>query len=142
MKPKMTIGGDLLDWLGHGERGLSSESIVQHLTGFPALGRNWTITEPSDSDDLRRCRLLLESVPDLGGRFSEMASASGGWFEMVAAWPEMCAAMDAELPDWRDPQCHGQCPKTYEMIQAAEKRGMVRDGWVQVSPNSWRRALA
>ncbi len=135
MSNGIAISDALNHWLGNGERGTSSESIVQHLTGI-LVARRWGICAPCDPDDLRRCRLLLEAVPELAPRFGEMASASGVWAELVEIWDDLCATMDREAPAWRT---HGgNCSKTFRMMQDAETRGRLRDGWVQESPSRWR----
>lgn len=135
MSKGINISDALNEWLGNGERGTSSEFIVQHLTGLRAPGR-WGICAPSDPDDLRRCRLLLEAVPELAPRIGEMASASGVWAELVEIWDALCATMDSEAPGWRTGH-GGNCPKTFRMMRDAETRGRLRDGWVQESPNCW-----
>lgn len=104
---------DLLGWLANGERGISSDTIVQHLTGIKTLG-NWGKDIPYDPADLRRCRLLLERVPALRERFPAMASCSAAWERFVERWDELCALFDAECPDWRDGK--GEAQQTYELM--------------------------
>lgn len=58
------------DWLLRGERGSSSEAMFAVLTG---LSKGNERAYPSDPDDLRRCRLLLEHVPELAPRIGAMA---------------------------------------------------------------------
>lgn len=107
-------------WLASGERGLSSETIFQHLTGIKVMKGHWEsrypIT-PSDPADLRRCRLLLEQVPELEPQFRErMASASKEWTALVREWDAICETMDKEAPEWRT---KGQsAPKTYQAMKA------------------------
>lgn len=102
-------------WLAHGERGVSSNTIFERLTGIHATG-DWGCDIPHDPDDLRRCRLLLERVPDLVLLFPRMAEVSTAWAAMVAAWGDLCATMDAECPDWRSVS-RGKAPKTYELMR-------------------------
>lgn len=98
-----------IEWLRNGERGSSSETIFYCLTQLPI--KRWSSTYPSDPDDLRRCRLLLDTVPEFRARLGEMAQVSQQWAALVAHWDELCALMDEEAPS-------GQCPKTYaRMIQ-------------------------
>lgn len=106
-------------WLASGERGTSSETIVQTLTGIPALGRDTDRgSPPLDPADLRRCRLLLEAVPSLVPLLPKMAAASKDWAGLIAHWAEICALMDEEVPDWRDPRCRGMARKTYERMKS------------------------
>lgn len=52
----------LIQWIASGERGASSNTIVQHLTGLQTDVDGW-LTHPADPDDLDRCLKLLEAVP-------------------------------------------------------------------------------
>ena len=110
-------------WLASGERGLSSETIFEHLTGVQVLKDHWRsygLHTPSDPADLRRCRLLLERVPELVPLFHKMSTASKEWAALVKNWADLCATMDAEAPNWRT---KGEAaPKTYELIQQAVGR--------------------
>ena len=78
-------------WLKHGERGTSSEAIFSHLTGIPITNRLWP---PADSGDLRRCRLLLKTVPEFQVRLHEMAELPA-WGDLIANWDAICAMQDA-----------------------------------------------
>lgn len=137
----MTISADLLNWLAKGEHGLSSETIVQHLTGFPALGAHWGMSTPQDASDLRRCLLLLEQVPELAPRIGEMATVSGQWAEIVEVWELMRTTLEGECPTWRTPaRGDGFTTRaTRAILDAAIDRGRIRDGWVKTGPGSWRR---
>lgn len=103
------------DWLRSGERGISSEAIFSHLTGIPVSGR-WGLQPPSDPDDLRRCRLLLEAVPAFAAELHRMAEVSEEWAALVARWDELCATMDREAPEWRAGM--GRAPETYAIMRA------------------------
>lgn len=104
-------------WLAGGKRGISSETIFTHLTGIDALG-DWRKDHPHDPADFRRCRLLLEQVPELVPLFPRMAEVSPQWATLVEQWDTICATMDAEAPNWRDGK--GQiAPKTYDLIKSA-----------------------
>lgn len=105
-------------WLANGERGNSSETIFTHLTGVVA-NRGSRNSHPYDPADLRRCRLLLEQVPELQPLLPKMAEVSTAWANLAAGWDEICATMDAESPDWRNPDRGSSAPKTYELIQRA-----------------------
>lgn len=87
-------------WLATGERGLSSESIVEHLTGFPLKGRIWAsrIDHPLDPSDFRRCERLLREVPLARLAFGEMRTASAAWARLVDAWDELVALSEEECP--------------------------------------------
>ena len=111
----------VLDWLRTGERGSSSEAIVEHLTGINTDGGRYLGNRdiPWDPADLRRCRLLLEAVPSLAEQFSKMATCSPEWAAMVAHWQELCDMMDAECPQWREGE--GKASKTYRRMNEIRK---------------------
>lgn len=102
-------------WLRHGERGVSSDTIFGRLTGLYLVG-HWGETHPLDPDDFRRCRLLVEGVPEFRERLGEMAAASPTWAALVGAWDELCALMDEEAPTWRTAR-GARCPRTYERMR-------------------------
>ena len=105
-------------WLAHGERGISSETMFTHLTGVNAL-RGDRKDHPYDPDDFRRCRLLLEAVPDLQPLLPKMADVSPAWAGLVEAWANICATMDRETPNWRNPKRGDRAPLTYQLIKTA-----------------------
>lgn len=101
-------------WLACGERGVSSNTIFEHLTGISAVGE-WGGSHPRDPSDFGRCRLLLERVPELVPLLPRMAEVSPVWAALVAGWDSLCATMDAECPNWRSGR--GSALKTYKMMQ-------------------------
>lgn len=103
-------------WLAHGERGVSSNTLFTHLTGIDAL-RDWHKDHPYDPADLRRCRLLLEQVPELVPLFHKMSEVSKEWAALVKNWDTICATMDEEAPNWRTKG--ERAAKTYELIKQA-----------------------
>jgi hypothetical protein len=109
------LSPDSAAWLASGERGISSDTMFQHLTGVRALRDGWHASHPHDPDDLGRCRKLLEQVPDLQPRLADMASCSPEWARLVARWTELCTLMDEEAPRWREGV--GDAPKTYALMQ-------------------------
>jgi len=107
-------------WLASGERGLSSETMFQHLTGIEVLKGHWQDRfpfTPSDPADLRRCRLLLEQVPELVPLFHKMSTASKEWAALVKNWANLCTTMDGEAPNWRSKDKGERASKTYEMMK-------------------------
>ena len=106
-------------WLAAGERGLSSDAVFSRLSGVET-GCGEMAGHPHDPDDLRRCRLLLEQVPEFEGRIGEMAEVSPQWARLAEAWDGICATMDAEAPEWRSRG--GRTPRTYEMMKTVLER--------------------
>lgn len=101
--PALSIPDNVRQWLLTGERGISSEAIVTHLLGLPVI-RYTSMSPPHDAWDLRRCRLLLEEVPELMPMFDRMREVNTYWAKVVNLWPELCSVMDAEWPGWRAPR--------------------------------------
>ncbi len=114
-----------ITWVAHGEHGLSSLAIFRRMTGvvpYP-IGAGNESAHPHDARDLRRCRLLLEQVPEWQARLAEMREVSPEWDRLVEAWDAMCETMDTEAPDWRTyAQGSGVCAKwaaIFEIMDAA-----------------------
>lgn len=112
-------------WLASGERGLSSNAIVAHLTGKP-IGRYTPMPRdyPHDPDDFRRCQLLLEAVPIARLTFPSMRSVSPEWARLVDAWDDIAAAIEADAPGYlRAP--HGKSsPRGYRLMKQAINDGL------------------
>jgi hypothetical protein len=108
------------NWLASGERGSSSEAIFANLTGVNCGGVARK-DHPYDVSDFRRCRLLLEQVPELKLNFDDMAKVSIEWAALVATWDVLCDTMDTEAPGWRDhkPSNGQHAHKTNQLIQSA-----------------------
>jgi len=116
----VTAPRGLEDWLRKGDRGISSETIVSHLTGLVLLApADWS--HPKSPDDLNRCENLLHSVPTLRPRMSDMANVSLPWARIVAEWDGLVAQMQLELR-----QALRQCPKTAERLATLADEGLWR----------------
>jgi hypothetical protein len=76
----------LYQWLKTGERGISSETMVEHLTGFPCLSPHFGPSHPLDPSDFGRCMKLLNAVPELRLRLDEMRTLSPVWNALVDNW--------------------------------------------------------
>jgi hypothetical protein len=112
----LVVSPTVREWLLNGERGISSEAILTHLTGLPIL--RWTsMSPPSDAHDVRRCRLLLEAVPELVPNFDRMREVNKYWAAVVDAWPDICLAMDLEWPQWRLFQPFGYSRRVDELLE-------------------------
>ena len=104
------MSAELMRWVINGERGLSSMAMVAHITGYGG-----DHSHPLDTDDLRRCRLLVEAVPLIRYNLHKMTDCSSTWARIIANWDELCALMDSEAPNWR--QASGSAPQTYALLQ-------------------------
>ena len=103
----------LLVWLASGDRGSSSEAIVQHITGIPACDGHFP-AYPYDPDDLIRCEKLLRAVPGLRALFPRMASCHPVWAALLPRWHEIAALIYQEAPDWDKGK--GSAPKAYALM--------------------------
>jgi hypothetical protein len=94
-------------WLAMGERGISSETIVGHLTGVHFARHQG---EPLDPSDFRRCEMLLRAVPLARLEFAAMKTASPVWARLVDAWDELVVLLDEES--------HlGHAPRLYQRMK-------------------------
>lgn len=93
------VSDEAFAWLVGGERGKSSDSMFGFLAGVKSMQHG---AYPLDSADFRRCRLLLEQVPEFNDRRQALAGLSGVWEGLVSKWDDLCAMMDAEAPAWRE----------------------------------------
>lgn len=112
----LTLSENVVEWLRHGERGTSSETIVAHLTGFPTRDHG----HPHDPDDLRRCRLVLEACPELNRPFLDrMGECSPAWARLVAIWDDLCELMDYEVAETRRDPKGPSAAQTYSIMRRA-----------------------
>ena len=101
-------------WLARGERGISSEAIVEQLTGEKVgSGLHRGDDHPYDPADLRRCMLLLDQH-DLAKLVfpGAMVNRSPSWAALDAIWDELVVLLREEMerPD-------GKAPRTYARMQ-------------------------
>lgn len=103
------------EWLANGERGLSSEAIVQRLTGTPVdtqWDENGVTDHPRDPSDFRRCVELLKNVPEARPHLHLMADVSPQWARLVAHWADLENLLAEEE---HDPDGHAS--RLYRSIQ-------------------------
>lgn len=98
------------EWLGSGERGVSSNAMCKHIFGLPQDAGN---AHPLDPDDLRRCVLFLDAT-DAHDKVPAMHEVSPGWARLVNRWDDLLAAFAEEGgvsgKSW---------PKTYALMREA-----------------------
>lgn len=106
----------LITWLRSSERGISSECIVEVLEGLPAgmLTGRWLSRHPCDPADLRRCILLVETVPEYRARLGEMTAVSPVWAALIAHWDELTTLLRQEIGADLG---HGRAQRTYDRMR-------------------------
>lgn len=111
------------NWLATGERGMSSQAIVEHLTGVRL--DEWSHGNyPYDPDDFRRCQLLLNAVPLAGLMFPTMRDVSPQWARLVDVWNEIHEACEEEAPGYLTSK-HGSAPKAYALMKRTLAGGVI-----------------
>lgn len=108
------LGEDALRWIALGKHGRSSMTLFQRLTGVRLTHDEG---QPGDTADFGRCRLLLEEVPSIAGRWDEIAAISPAWSGLVKAWGRISEEMDREAPEWR--KGVGSSPRALAELRAA-----------------------
>lgn len=121
---KVGLGGDYTDkppltaplevrvgwWEDQGERGTSSNTIFAAFTGYSPRDVNW----PLDPDDFRRCKLLLDLIPEWRADLSPVSRAYPWFAPMIDRWGDIEALFMEESPK-------GVCPRCYELMKRLEK---------------------
>ena len=123
-------------WLDMGERGISSEAIVSHLTGSPISKYRDGHDYPRDPADFRRCQLLLQQAPLARLCFSAMASRSPQWARLVEAWDDIHALIEEDVPGYLNGH-DGSAIRAYRLMQRVIAGGVqcdICDGTGQADP--------
>jgi len=110
------LSDDVIRWLAIGHRGASSNAMLVHLAGYVPNGAEVDFdpaSHPHDPDDLNRCRLLLDQVPEIAPRLGNMAAVSPAWAGLVSHWNELCSTMDKETRGGR----RGRAEATYALMR-------------------------
>lgn len=92
---------NVLKWFATGQVGASSKCMATYLTTgvIPPYG-----DYPHDPDDLNRCLLLLQAVPELREHLPRMANVNKEWDALVKDWDALERAFINEVGlDW----CNG-----------------------------------
>lgn len=113
---------NIVHWLATGERGISSEAIVSHLTGVPVGGRPGSGGYPYDPSDFNRCHKLLERCPQLRLELHRMAELGPVWKLLVERWDKITRLFLAEVE-----QGTGRAPRTYKVMQSLRETGRKQE---------------
>lgn len=107
--PRPTVQGDVAAWIDNGDTGVSSETIWYAL--HHRVTRPKGADVPHDPADFGRCDRLLRVIPKWKARLQEVVAFCPAWAPLVAAWDELTALYEEELPT-------GQAPKLYARLRA------------------------
>lgn len=83
-------------WLSNGERGVSSETIFEVITGQKIL-RHFNRCTPSDPDDFRRCYLLLKTIPEWKNKLYLLKAESKVWSNLVDNWDKLTEMLEEQM---------------------------------------------
>lgn len=107
-----------IKWLALGQRDACSGAMFLGITGVkPYDMAGSALAYPLDPDDFKRCRLLVEQVPEIAARLEAVSSVSPIWQQIVDSWYSLCDTMDSESPNWRSGKVHA--PMTHDALQRA-----------------------
>lgn len=100
----------ILEWFANGRVGASSKAMACAAADLPH-----NKSHPYDPDDLNRCLLLLEAVPEIRDNMNKVAGISATWTKLVARWSEVeqCFLDEVGL-NWC--KAHS-APKTYQLMK-------------------------
>lgn len=115
-EPTTAIGDDIDAkinfWIQHGERGISSETIVEVLTGRKLV--KYYKSHPHDPDDFSRCYKLLKMIPELKDSLPLMKSQSKAWSNLVDNWDRLTEMYEENVrTQWKNAKQIGM----YELMQ-------------------------
>ena len=103
-----------LDWLIHGETGISSRAILETALTGKAPEK---ALPPLDPGDFRRCILMLERVPAARAGLRTLGEKSREWQMLGEGWDELARTLREE---WgRELEARGEqngAPRTREIL--------------------------
>ena len=113
----------VLSWIATGCVGASSQAMAMAACGLPSDG-----SYPHDPDDLNRCLLMLEAVPEVRAHFDKIAALGVVWGRLIARWGEIEEAfLDEAGRNWSKAR---SAPKTYQLMKEVigDEPGVIRFG--------------
>lgn len=111
-------------WLANGRRGISSNTMFTHITGIDAMQRSRK-SHPHDPDDLDRCLLLLDAVPEFRSDMPKMRSCSKHWAALIDNWNSIELSHLNEVGlGWTKAR---SAPKTYELMKEILNKVMGKE---------------
>jgi len=101
---------NILKWFATGRVDSSSKAMAAAVVDVPARKDH-----PVDLDDLNRCLLLLERVPEIREHWNKVAALSEQWETLVTHWDELEQCFINEVGmNW----CNGRrAPRTSKFMK-------------------------
>ena len=106
-----------LDWIANKETGISSLTIWAVMMDAVDLNNKDSQADydvPYDPDDFRRCRELLDYIPEWRERLPEVAEKFSEWKPLVENWNKLDTLYDEEAPS-------GSAPNLYTLLDKLAK---------------------
>ena len=105
-------------WIVDGRVGSSSKAIWSHMMGVPGQDMSY----PSDPDDLNRCLLLLQLIPEWQPRMAEMVVHGKAWAGLAGKWKELTTLFLDEVGLNWSKGTKLRATKTYELMKQLQGR--------------------
>ena len=115
MTPRNVVQDAVFDWLADGEVGISSKAIALTAARGATYRRKELLGDhPHDPDDLRRCVLLLDRIPQARElAFPVLVQRCPYWAALIPQWDRLVGMLHEELAEWT-----GLAPRTYAAMRA------------------------
>lgn len=110
----MKLSENAIMWLANGERGISSETIFETITGVKTV--RTMKSHPHDPADFMRCLKLLDACPEFKPLLCKMKGVSPVWRALVDRWDEIQNVFETEVPNWKE-SGWWSAPKTYNLMR-------------------------
>lgn len=98
--PQKRLSEAAIAWISSGERCVAADTVFSVVTGHKLL-KSSDYACPLNVNDIRKCRLLIESVPEIADGFKLKMAISPAWSRILEKWGEICLVMNEESPEWR-----------------------------------------
>ncbi len=89
-----SLNEKMMFWLSQGERGTSSETMFQKLSGQNLRAYN---SHPCDPDDFRRCYLLLKTIPEWKAELFKLKGLSPVWSKLIDNWDKLTEMLEEQM---------------------------------------------
>jgi len=91
-QPEQAIAEKVLNWFANSRVGLSSKTMAMVACGIIPD----EVHHPYDPDDLSRCIVLLDMVPEVRNHFDAISDLNNKWASLIQHWDEIESAYREE----------------------------------------------